>query len=749
MSSAASSSSPNAFDRLHPDVQRWIWEQGWQELREIQCLAVDGILGTENDLIIAAATAAGKTEAAFLPILSRVAGTPVDSFAVLYISPLKALINDQFRRLELLCERLSVPVVKWHGDAAAAAKAKAMRDPRGVVLITPESIESLLVRRGHEVRRLIGETAFIVIDELHAFMSGERGVHLASLLKRLEAQAGRPIRKVGLSATIGDFTAARQFLRPATPEDVRVIEATSGQAELRLQVRGYREPTPEVETTTAVTEGNDEAMQEAPQKAQADIAAHMFRNLRGSNNLVFASRRQDVESIADALVKLSESQNVPNEFFPHHGSLAKGLREELEERLKEGKLPTTAVATTTLELGIDIGSVASVAQVGPPASIAGLRQRLGRSGRREGQPSVLRIYVIEPEEPDDKDLFTRLRCDVVQSVAAVRLLLQRWIEPGNNMGLGLSTLLHQTLAFIRERGGARAKTIFETLCGAGPFAAVTPNDFAALLKAMGSTTPVLLEQSSDGVLMLGALGEQLTDRYDFYAVFMSDEEYRIVTEHRALGTLPIFNPLRIGDYLTFAGWRWIVKSVDDKGKVICVAPAPAGVVPKFPAQEGPPLHNRLVAEMRAVYRADDRPVFLDAEAWQLLQEGRAAYSALDLDRRHIIGDGDDTYIFHWQGTCTGETLRLALSGKGIRTECDTIGLRAPGTSAHLVAEAVKALNQSLPTASELAARVETLRRQKYDNLIPDELLRDAFARSRVDIGGLSQAVAQLSSELSL
>ncbi len=749
MSSAVSSSSPSAFDRLHPDVQRWIWEQGWQELREIQSLGVDGVLGCDNDLIIAAATAAGKTEAAFLPILSRVAGTPVDSFGVLYISPLKALINDQFRRLELLCERLSLPVVKWHGDAAAAAKAKAMRDPRGVVLITPESIESLLARRGHEVRRLIGETAFIVIDELHAFMSGERGVHLASLLKRLEAQAGRPIRKVGLSATIGDFTAARQFLRPGQPDDVRVIEATSGQAELRLQVRGYREPTPKTEAATAAVEDDEGAVQEASQTAQADIAAHMFRNLRGSNNLVFASRRQDVESIADALVNLSESQNVPNEFFPHHGSLAKGLREELEERLKEGKLPTTAVATTTLELGIDIGSVASVAQVGPPASIAGLRQRLGRSGRREGQPSVLRIYVIEPEEPDDNDLFTRLRCDVVQSVAAVRLLLQRWIEPGNNMGLGLSTLLHQTLALIRERGGARAKTIYETLCGAGPFAAVTPNDFATLLKAMGSTTPALLEQGSDGVLMLGALGEQLTDRYDFYAVFMSDEEYRIVTEHRALGTLPIFNPLRIGDYLTFAGRRWIVEGVDDRGKVIRVASAPAGVVPKFPAQEGAPLHDRLVAEMRAVYRADDRPVFLDAEAWQLLQEGRAAYAALDLDRRYVIGDGDDTYIFHWQGTRTGETMRLALSSKGIRTEYDTVGLRAPSTSAHVVAEAIKALKESAPTASELATHVETLRRQKYDHLIPDELLRDAFARARVDIGGLSHALARLSSERAL
>jgi ATP-dependent Lhr-like helicase len=449
--------------------------------------------------------------------------------------------------------------------------------------------------------------------------------------------------------------------------------------------------------------------------------------------------------LADGLVTLSAAEGVPNEFFPHHGSLAKGLREELEERLKDGRLPTTAVATTTLELGIDIGSVSSVAQIGPPASIAGLRQRVGRSGRREGQPSQLRIYVIEPDEPDDNDLFTRLRCDVVQSVAAVRLLLQRWIEPGHNQVIGLSSLLHQILAFIRERGGARAKTIYDTLCGPGPFASVTASDFATLLKAMGATTPALIEQASDGVLMLGALGEQMTDRYDFYAVFMTDEEYRIVTEHRALGSIPIFNPLRIDDYLTFAGRRWIVEAVDDKGKVIRVAAAPAGNVPKFPSQEGAPLHDRLVAEMRAVFRTDERPVFLDAEAWTLLQEGRTSYAALDLDRRHIVGDGDDAYLFHWQGTRTAETLRLALASQGIRTEHDTIGLRAPNTSAASIAEAVESLSQSLPTATQLAAQVETLRRQKYDHLIPDELLRDAFARSRVSTAHLKAVLDMLAS----
>lgn len=734
MNSPGSNSSPAPFDRLHPAVQRWIWEQGWEELREIQDLAIDGILGSEDDVILAAATAAGKTEAAFLPILSRVADAPIDSFAVLYISPLKALINDQFRRLEPLCERLALPVVKWHGDAAAAAKAKAMRNPRGVVLITPESVESLLVRRGPEVRRLIGQTAFIVVDELHAFMSGDRGVHLASLLKRLEAQAGRPIRKVGLSATIGDFSAAQMFLKPAQPDKVQVIEATGGHAELRLQIRGYREPIPPNDA-----EVSDEGDEAAPRTTSTtEICKHLFDNLRGTNNLVFATRRKDVESYADGLLTLCEESGVPNEFFPHHGSLAKGLREELEERLKAAALPTTAVATTTLELGIDIGSVASVAQVGPPASIAGLRQRLGRSGRREGHPSVLRIYIPEPDVPDEHDLFSHMRGDIVQAVAAVRLLLQKWVEPGVSPGIQFSTLLHQVLAFIRERGGARPKPMFDALCGPGPFAPITAADFAALLRAMGNTTPKLLEQSADGLLMLGQLGEQITDRYDFYAVFMSDDEYRIVTENRALGTIPIFNPLRTGDYLTFAGRRWIVEAVDDKGKEIRVSRAPAGRVPEFPSQEGAPLHDRLVAEMRAVYRATDRPVFLDAQAWTLLQEGRAAYTERALDQRHIAVHGDDAYLFTWRGTRATETIRLALATCGIRTEIDALGLRAPNCQAASLASALASLRSAVSSPQQLAEKVEVLRRQKYDNHLPDALLRDAFARSRLDMTGLAE-----------
>lgn len=732
----SSSEAPDPFLSLHPKVQQWIWHQNWRELRPIQVAAIKHIMGSDADIILAAATAAGKTEAAFLPILSRVADVEDQGFSVVYVSPLKALINDQFRRLETLCEALDLPVTKWHGDASQTAKAKALKDPRGVVLITPESIEALLVRRGPEVRRLLHATKFIVIDELHAFQVGERGVHLASLLKRLEAQAARKLRKIGLSATIGDYASARYFLSPTAPDAVTIVNPASSESELRLQVRGYRDH------EYFAQDAPEEEEAEAESTAFRDILNHLHQTLRGSNNLAFAGRRQMVEAYADGLASLCEAQNQPNEFFPHHGSLSKSLREELEERLKESTLPTTAVATTTLELGIDVGSVTSVAQIGPPSSISGLRQRVGRSGRREGQSSVLRVYVSEPDKPDRENLFSCMRSGVVQAVAAVHLLLRGFLERGSNAGTHLSTLLHQTLAVIQERGGVKAEDLYRLLCGPGPFSGVSPADYVHLLRSMGTRVPALVEQGSDGLLMLGPVGEQLTGRYDFYAVFMSDEEYRIVTADRALGTLPISHPLKAGDYLTFAGRRWIVELVDDSAKVIRVAKAPAGRLPRFEGGDAAPLDDKLLAEMRAVYRASERPSFVDAVGHSLLQEAREMYAELALDTQNIVQEGDDTFVFLWLGTRGIHTWKLALSWAGIETLPDPLGLHAPRKSAAEVLDAIKRIAAARPTADTLAARVETLHLQKYDGFVPDEMLRRAFAQGRVDMTAIDIVLDQ-------
>src|SRR5436853_2120515 len=210
----------SAFHRLHPKIQRWLWRQGWGALRDIQEAAIGPILAGDRDVVIAASTASGKTEAAFLPILTALAEDSGGSVRVLYISPLKALINDQFDRLELLCEDLEVPVARWHGDVAASQKKKLLARPGGVLIITPESLEALFVLQGPKVRSLFERLAYVVVDELHAFIGGERGQQLQSLLHRVELAIRRRVPRVALSATLGDLAIACEFLRPREGEAV-------------------------------------------------------------------------------------------------------------------------------------------------------------------------------------------------------------------------------------------------------------------------------------------------------------------------------------------------------------------------------------------------------------------------------------------------------------------------------------------------------------------------------------------------
>jgi len=706
----------SSFDLLHPAVQRWIWEQNWQELRDVQDRAIRIVLQSDSDVLIAAATAAGKTEAAFLPVLTAVAERGEPGFSVLYISPLKALINDQFRRLDLLCERMEIDVIRWHGDAPQAAKQRARRDPKGVALITPESIEAMLVRHPADARRLLGNIAFIVIDELHAFLRGPRGLHLASLLRRIDLLNDKRPRRLGLSATIGDLHQAAEWLAPGNGGKVSIIEAHGGSPELRLQVRGYVNP-PEVAGKPA--EGS---------KAIDDIAAHLYGALRGSSNLVFAGSRKRVETLADRLRARSEDAGVPNEFLPHHGSLSKGLREELETRLRDGSLPTTAIATTTLELGVDIGSVKSVAQIGPPKSLASLRQRLGRSGRREGTPAILRIYLDVPYVSSDSSPVDRLRTEVVMSVAALDLLLRKFVEPSEEDASVATVVLHQTMSIIAERGGERPDRIYQAICGSGPLSSLGTPDFIAMLRHAASADVDLIGQARDGALMLGERGERIVESREFYPIFETDEEWRLVAGGRPLGTIPISNSVGTGSILAFAGRRWIVDTVDDRAKVIDVLPSPAGKVPIFDSLSGERIHRELARQMQTVYRAGDIPAYLDEVSKDLLREGRQEYRSSGLDQSPFMTTGSDTFVAMWEGSDMLSLTAIAFSMAGYECEAEDIGLLFRDCSPAQIKAVAQQLSKTELSVDDMAAFVLNLRHAKYDEYVPDSVLRTLWAR---------------------
>jgi len=309
---SSSESQPSNLCLLEERIQRWVWSKGWTGLRDAQERAIPVLLEAQRDVIISAVTASGKTEAAFLPILSRLVRNKEMGVA-LYISPLKALINDQWGRLDQLCEEIQVPVVPWHGDISQTRKRQFRKSPQGVLLITPESLEAMFVLRGHELKRLFGELEYVVIDELHAFIGSERGKQLQSLMRRIEAVIDRRVPRVGLSATLGDMSLAAAFLRPSGPPAMIIESASAGQ-ELKVQLRGYlietmKEPTvaaPALFSEKPEGEHEPSLREKAELKTDSSVADHLFKVLHGSKNLLFPNSRSNVEHYSDLLRRRCE-----------------------------------------------------------------------------------------------------------------------------------------------------------------------------------------------------------------------------------------------------------------------------------------------------------------------------------------------------------------------------------------------------------------------------------------------------------
>jgi len=739
MTSPASSSESRGsnIELLDERIQRWVWAKGWTSLRDAQKLAIPVLLEGQKDVIIAAATASGKTEAAFLPILSKLVRNGEEMGVALYISPLKALINDQWGRLDQLCEELEVPVVPWHGDISPTRKRRFMKRPQGVLLITPESLEAMFVLRGHEVRRFFGELEYVVVDELHAFIGSDRGKQLQSLLRRIEAAIDRRVPRVGLSATLGDMAMAASFLRPAGAL-AEIISSTAAGQELQVQLRGYL-----IEGMQGTLVAEPE--QAAESAAHASIADHLFKVLHGSNNLLFPNSRSKVEYYSDLLRRRCEREGIPNEFWPHHGSLSREIREDTEAALKAGDRPATAICTTTLELGIDIGAVRSVAQIGPPPSVAALRQRLGRSGRRPGEAAILRAYVAEHAVTAESPLSDRLREGLVQSTATIRLLLERWFEPPRAGGLHLSTLVQQVLSMIAERGGVSAAEASRTLVVDGPFAGLKPRQLAALLREMGRRE--LVVQDSSGALLLGQLGERLVGSHDFYTAFASSEEWQIVQDGRALGTLPIDSPVFEGMCIIFGGRRWKILNVCAEPAVLTVAPDPSGRPPMFDSGR-PMVHERIRVEMRKILGEDGDIGFLDAGAQGLLREARKFYRDARLAERMVVMDGETVLVLSWAGDFANNALLLLLRSLGLETGSnDGLVVRCEGWGLDRLVDACSDI-VGLDEVDLLAMLkdVENIGQSKWDWALPRELLVQSYASMHLDIAAAKEVAARLMAE---
>lgn len=492
-----------SFDLLDERVRRWIWRQGWTSLKDIQENAIPAVLTGNSDVIISASTAGGKTEAAFLPILTSILQNGKSfGYQVLYVSPLKALINDQYRRLSDMTSEMGIDVIPWHGDINVARKTRSLKNPNGIIIITPESLESFLINRERFVMGALSSLQYVVIDELHSFIGTERGKQLQSLLSRIEHITRRRVPRIAMSATFSDYDAVKYYLRNDGAIPCIIPPQGESNHEIKILVKEY------------VSSKNTDVT--------TPISKEIFNNLRGSNNLVFTNSRGTAEEFAVQLSDMCEEKNVPNEFRVHHGSISKLERESIERDLQRGEHPITALCTSTLELGVDIGKVKSIAQIGTAISVSGLRQRLGRSGRRD-EPSILRVFSIEGY---DGGLLYDLRCSLVQNIAIIELMREHKYETSAINRCHFSTLIQQILAVIAQFGGFYPKDGWMLLCQNGAFKNVTPEVFLKLLRSLGENK--VISQLNTGQIVVGKFGEKILKSPDFYVAFVSPIDLTVI-----------------------------------------------------------------------------------------------------------------------------------------------------------------------------------------------------------------------------
>jgi ATP-dependent helicase Lhr and Lhr-like helicase len=771
------SPADSAFGMLHPGVQRQLWRMGWKGLRPLQVEAIHAILGGESHVILSAATASGKTEAAFLPILSRIALEPTGSVRAMYVGPLKALINDQFARVEDLCTHLEVPVFHWHGDVSAGEKVRLVQHPGGILLITPESLESLFVNRSQHLPALLGGLRFVIIDELHSFLDNERGLHLRSLLSRVRQlmaalPESRPYRVAALSATIGDPALARRFVDAEKPDEVLVLTDAAGQKEIQYRVHGYRMPAQAAEEDdaaeahsaddpddaveadnpdgTADAAGQDSAPQapgdEQREEPQEDpllpllrkMAGDIVRHCAGHSNLVFANSKADVEVFADLAQRIAREQRLADAFLVHHGSLSALLRQDTEQTMKSGQA-ATAFCSSTLEMGIDIGSVKMIGQIGPSWSVASQLQRMGRSGRKEGEPRIMRVYIDCGEPGPKAGIFDRLHLPLVQAVAVSQLMLAGWLEPPRPPCCDLSTLTQQILSVIAETGGLPAEALHERLCRRGAFGDIEPPLLARLLRRLGEQD--VIDQMPGGDLILGLRGERLRKDKGFYACFATEEEFSVIHGEQMLGTVQVVPRPR--DHLLFAGRRWLVADVDADRREIHVTPARGWKRPRFTGGPGQ-VHAEVRRKMRDVLAGTGAYAYLDSQASELLASARQAATQAGVCTEPLLALGPSrSALMTWTGTGVQDTLAAMFRCQGLDCGDEGIALTFK-TPVDALRKAVDDLQARPWEGRELARQAFPRQRRKYDWLLDDELLDIGISRGALDCEGATDLLRRIS-----
>lgn len=622
-----------SFDLLSAPIRKFIRDKGWEQLRPIQTAAIARILASDDNYILASRTASGKTEAAFLPILSKVDFNEL-GVQVLYISPLIALINDQFYRVEELCKNLDVNVVKWHGEANKTVKDKLIKNPKGIVLITPESLEAMFANKPFNVKQLFSNLKYVVIDEIHSFIGTDRGIQLKSILSRLQQVNSKSFSIVGLSATIGDYDEAKKFTGDESKTKV-LLDRTA--KEINAIFKYFKSKNTDL---------------------PLELLKDLYIETKDNKVLIFPNSRGRVEEVAVKLSKISVLAKGHSNYFSHHSSVDREVREYVEYFAKNNNRQNFCIScTSTLELGIDIGAVDEVVQIDATHSIASLIQRVGRSGRKDGEISNLYLYATD-------------KWSLLQSIACWLLYKEGFIEPPQKSDKPYDILVHQALSITKGHSGIKLGDLINQLKENSAFNQIEILEIEQILNHLIEID--FLEKLHQEVI-IGVEGEKVVNSRDFYSVFKTEENFKVVNAGNKIGEVP-FSPQIIEDEnILLSAKIWKIKFVDHKAKKIEVIPTKDGKKPMFFGNSGL-VHPKIREKMIEILYSKTDYDFLDkpsCDEIEILLKEFSVFNIQDLQsERPLLSSEKNLQLFTFTGTRINRTIKLLLDIAGIKNMLD-------------------------------------------------------------------------------
>ena len=727
------------FSRFPDFIKEFIYRNNWSELRDIQLDAAKVIFDTESNLLLSSSTASGKTEAAFFPIITDILSHPecAESISVLYVAPLKSLINDQFSRLDELLDMTGITVTHWHGDVSASHKSKLLKNPEGILQITPESLESMLMNRANDIPRLFANLRFVVIDEIHSLIGSDRGNQVICHLSRISRLIGHSPRRIGLSATIGDVELASVWLGAGSGRETVAPIPKKVPLKWRLGLEHFYIQNPNEVQSHAPT------LSTAPQEDRGGRALldpgyeFLYDALDGKKALVFSNSREETEYVTATLRQICKARGDKDVFLIHHGNLSASLREDAERTMKDDTVhQAVTCATVTLELGIDIGRLDRVGQMGAPTTVSGFLQRLGRSGRRGTPPEMIMVYREETPLPN-APLHELIPWELLRGIGIIDLYSnERFIEPPRVKKMPLSLAFHQTLSILFSSGELTAKALAERVLSLPPLATLGRETYRALLVSMINNE--FLEMTETKGLIVGLKGERILNSFKFYAVFKDSEDYTVRCDGEEIGT--ITTPPPVGDRFALAGRVWEVKEVDIPSKLIFVKAVEGKMEISWPGDSGE-IHTKLLLAMRDVLFNGKEYPFLGENAKERLSHARRVAKNARMDENMLVFLGGQSYVlFPWLGTRSFRTLRRFLQKyapelgiSDIQSEgCCYITFKAKPEAGKSLLFGIRSIleRDGLDTFS-LVNDGECPVFDKFDEYIPPELLRDAYAVDRL------------------